>query len=107
MGEEGEWGAREKWLLGLEEGVTAAGQESQRLLGPGGFVRGILQVKMNCLQVPERGEQWGVNGNYSFPFLSGLNGNPANKNPRERRRPFELQLNLAGGQTLPLSCSRE
>lgn len=35
-----------------------------------------------------------------FPFLTRLKGNLANKNPRERCRPLELGLNLAGGQTL-------
>lgn len=42
------------------------------------------------------GSEW----NDLFPFLTRLKGNLANKNLRERCRPLELRLNLAGGQTL-------
>lgn len=99
-------GSKGKWHLGLKEGATAAGQESQGLLGPGRICLWDLTSQDELPLCIRKGQQWGVNGNYPFPFLTRLNGNPANKNPRERCRPFELGLNLAGGQTLSLSCSR-
>lgn len=85
-------GSKGKWHLGLEEGATAAGQEPWRLLGPGRICLWDFTSQDELPPGIRKGEQWGVNGNYPFPFLTRLNGNPANKNPRERCRHSELGL---------------
>lgn len=94
-----ESGGKGEWHLGLEEGATAAGHESQRLPGPGRICLWDFTSQDKLPPGIRKGEQWGVNGNYTFPFLPRLNGSPSNKNPRERRRPSELGLKLARADT--------
>lgn len=63
-------GSKGKWHLGLEEGVTAAGQESQRLLGPGRTCSRDFTSQDEPPPGIRKGEQWGVHGDYLSPFLT-------------------------------------
>lgn len=55
-------GSKGKLHLGLEEGATAAGQESRRLLGPGRICLWDFTSQDELPPGIRKGEQWGVNG---------------------------------------------
>lgn len=70
-------GSKGKWHLGLEEGATAAGQESQRLLGPGRIRLWDFTSQDELPPGIRKGEQWGGEWKLPFPFPNQVKWEPS------------------------------